>query len=238
MVTLMKARFLWRAYRARFRDQAAELSAIRRHTEPDDLVCDIGANKGSYLYWMSRWAGRVVAFEPQAELVDYLGQACRALNLHNVTVERAGVASQTGTMELYVPSPNSPEASLVRHGNIPSVPVSVVTLDDYFSASPRVSLLKIDVEGAELDVLRGAERILRQDRPTLIFECEQRHLASGSVHDCLTYLADLGYRGQYIDRGRQKPIESFDLAAHQSDVGDHFWTAETYCNNFVFRFRD
>ncbi len=234
----MKTRFLWRAHRARFRDQAAELSVIRRYTRPDDLVCDIGANKGSYMYWMSRWAGQVVAFEPQSGLADYLARACHALKLDNVTIERAGVSSRSGTMDLYVPSPNSPEASLVRHGDARTVPVSVVTLDEYFTASNRVSLLKIDVEGAEMDVMKGAERILRQDRPALVFECEQRHLRQGSVHDCLTYLTDLGYQCQFVDRGQLKPIEDFNLATHQSDVGDHFWTADAYCNNFVFRCRD
>lgn len=230
----MQARFLWRALRARYRDQAAELSAIRRHIGPQDLVCDIGANKGSYLYWMSRWAGQVVAFEPQSALADYLNQACRALNLNNTTIVQAGVSSRSGTMDLYVPSPNSPEASLIRHGDAQTTPVSVVTLDEYFSASKPISLLKIDVEGAELDVLKGAEKILRRDHPTLVFECEQRHLAQGSVHDCLNYLLALGYEGEFIDRGRLRPIQEFDLAIHQSAVGERFWTADTYCNNFVF----
>ena len=233
----MQARFLWRALRARYRDQAAELSAIRRHIGPQDLVCDIGANKGSYLYWMSRWAGQVVAFEPQSSLSDYLKKACRALNLDNTTIVQAGVSSRSGTMDLYLPSPNSPEASLIRHGDAPATPISVVTLDEYFSASKPISLLKIDVEGAELDVLKGAEKILRRDHPTLVFECEQRHLAQGSVHDCLNYLLALGYEGEFIDRGRLRPIGEFDLAVHQSAVGDRFWTADTYCNNFVFHHR-
>ena len=233
----MQARFLWRAYRARYRDQAAELSAIRRRIGPQDLVCDIGANKGSYLYWMSRWAGQVVAFEPQSALADYLSHACRVLNLDNATIVQAGVSSRSGTMDLYVPSPNSPEASLVRRGDAQPMPISVVTLDEYFFASNPISLLKIDVEGAELDVLRGAEEILRRDRPSLVFECEQRHLAQGSVHDCLNYLLDLGYEGEFINRGRLRLIEEFDLAIHQSAVGDRFWTADTYCNNLVFHHR-
>lgn len=233
----MQARFLWRAYRARYRDQAAELSAIRRHIGPQDLVCDIGANKGSYLYWMSRWGGQVVAFEPQSALADYLNQARHALNLDNATIVQAGVSSRSGTMDLYVPSPNSPEASLIRHGDAQTTPIAVVTLDEYFSRSNRISLLKIDVEGAELDVLKGAEKILHRDHPTLVFECEQRHLGQGSVHDRLNYLFDMGYEGQFIARGQLRPIEDFDLAIHQNAVGDRFWTADTYCNNFVFRHR-
>lgn len=231
----MKARFLWRAYRARFRDQAAELSAIRNHTRPGDLVCDIGANKGSYLYWMSKWAGRVVAFEPQPGLAAYLEEACRVVPMTNVTVERAGVSSASGTMDLYVPSPNSPEASLIRHSGAEAIPVRVVTLDEYFPASDRVALLKIDVEGAELDVLKGAERILTRDRPTIVFESEQRHLREGVVADCLNHLKARGYDGGFLDRGRLVPIAEFDPVRHQSPVGERFWTAPTYCNNFVFR---
>lgn len=230
----MKARFLWRAFRARYRDQAAELAAIRRNLGPDDVACDVGANKGSYLYWMSRWAGKVVAFEPQPGLADYLSRACRSLGLSNVTVERSGVSDVSGTRNLYVPSENSPEASLVCHADARSIPISVVALDDYFGPAERVALLKIDVEGGELDVLKGAERILRQHRPVLLLECEQRHLSQGTVADCLQYLAGLGYEGSFFDQGRSVPVANFDPAVHQSMAGDQFWTAPTYCNNFVF----
>lgn len=230
----MKARFLWRALRARFRDQAAELAAIRRNLGPDDLACDIGANKGSYLYWMSRWAGRVVAFEPQPGLADYLSHACRSVGMANVTVERSGVSDTSGPRDLYVPSENSPEASLVCHADSRSIPISVVALDDYFEPDQRVALLKIDVEGGELDVLKGAERILRRHRPVLLMECEQRHLRQGTVADCLQYLADLGYEGSFFEQGRPAPVARFDPAVHQAMVGDQFWTAPAYCNNFVF----
>lgn len=230
----MKARFLWRAWRARVRDQAPELAAIRRNLGPDDVACDIGANKGSYLYWMSRWAGRVVAFEPQPGLADYLSDACRRVGMANVTVERAGVSDSSGTRDLYVPSENSPEASLIQHADDRAISISVVALDDYFPPDQRIALLKIDVEGGELDVLKGAERILRRHRPVLLIECEQRHLAHGTVADCLQYLAALGYDGSFLDRGRAVPVALFEPAVHQSPVGDRFWTAPTYCNNFVF----
>ncbi len=230
----MRARFLWRAYRARFRDQAAELAAIRRNVGPEDIACDIGANKGSYLYWLSRWAGRVVAFEPQPGLATYLTDACSALGMGNVTVERVGVSDKSGIRDFYVPSENSPEASLVPHADACSYQIPVVALDDFFPAHQRVALLKIDVEGGELDVLRGAERILRQHRPVLLMECEQRHLNEGTVADRLTYLADLGYAGQFLNRGRAMTVDRFVPSVHQAPVGDRFWTAPTYCNNFIF----
>lgn len=87
------SRFLWRAMRSRLRDHKTELDVLRRHIEVGDIVCDIGANKGSFTYWLARWAGRVVAFEPQTELADYLSRLCQAAKLLNVTVEPKAVFS-------------------------------------------------------------------------------------------------------------------------------------------------
>lgn len=230
----MKARFLWRAHRARLLDQAAELALIRRHTKPGDLACDVGANKGSYLYWMARWAERVVAFEPQPGLAAYLETLSATLPLRNVTIEQKGVSDHSGVLELYMPSVNSPEASLVPIAGAQTVQVPVVALDDYFAPSDRLGVLKVDVEGAELDVFRGADRILRQDRPVLLFECEQRHLRTGSVFDCFRHLEARGYTGRFIQAKTLRPVSEFDLAIHQNQTGERFWRAPDYSNNFLF----
>jgi FkbM family methyltransferase len=231
----MLFRFVWRALKARYRNQAPELRAIRANIRPGDLVCDIGANKGSYLYWMSRWAGRVVAFEPQPGLSAYLIQVCAGLKMTNVTIEMKGVSDRSGDSLLFLPSVDSPEASLIQHGEATSIPVAIVSLDDYFAPDDRIGLMKIDVEGGELDVLKGAVRILRQHRPVLVFEAEQRHLREGKVADAFAFLADLGYEGWFIRGDAQVPIEAFDPSVDQSETGEAFWRSPAYCNNFVFR---
>jgi hypothetical protein len=140
---------------------------------------------------------------------------------------------------LFLPNGHQPGASLHRTAlegesfTILSVPV--VALDDYFSESDKVTLLKIDVEGAEFGVLKGAERILRQHAPLLVFECENRHLAPGTVQDVFSYLEDLGYEGSFVCRSQVFPISEFDAAVHQRQDGEWFWKNKDYCNNFVFR---
>lgn len=238
----MKARFLWRAYRARYRDQVAELATLRRHIRRGDTVCDIGANKGAYTYWLSHWArsGRVIVFEPQEQLAHYLAHACDALALRNVTVEAKAVHARTGSTTLYIPTEHgdSPGASLSRHiaeqqqGRAVSVPV--VALDDYFAPDHRIAALKIDVEGAEMGVFEGARRILTEHAPLLVFECENRHLMSGSVWDAFHYLGSLGYTGEFVCGRALRPLSDFDPSIHQRQTGERFWTAGTYCNNFVF----
>lgn len=240
----MKARFMWRAFKARYRDEAAELSAIRKCLRAGDTACDIGANKGGFIYWMSRWAGvsgRVVAFEPQEELAIYLRRVCKGLTLSNVSVEAKAVGERTGEAILYVPGDSgiSPGASVNRR--LPereacrSLSVPLVSLDEYFSGDNRVKVLKIDVEGAERQVFEGARRILAEQSPLLVFECENRHLESGDVWDVFRFLLDMGYQGEFVCGRHLRPLSEFDPSIHQRQRGDRFWDSKDYCNNFVFR---
>jgi FkbM family methyltransferase len=239
-LTTDSIRFRIRALKALLRDERAECGAIRRHLRPGDIVCDIGANKGSFVYWLSSWVGdgRVVAFEPQPELARNLANLCRATKLGNVQVEAKAVDSQSGVQQLFLPRGHQPGASLRQAAldgeSFTTLPVPVVALDDYFSASDRVTLLKIDVEGAELGVFKGAERILRQHAPLLVFECENRHLAPGKVEDVFSHLEALGYQGSFVCGGEIVPLSQFDAAVHQRQDSEWFWKSRDYCNNFVF----
>ncbi|TLD70657.1 FkbM family methyltransferase [Phragmitibacter flavus] len=240
----MKSRFLWRSFKSRFRDHVAELAVIREAVKPGEVIVDIGANKGSYLYWLSRWVGngRVYAFEPQRSLAEYLQKACAACRLHNVTIEAKAVSSQAGMFELLIPGEgDSPGATLNRkiteRENCRSEQVEVVTLDEYFPANVRIGALKIDAEGAELAIFEGAQRILAEQSPVLVFECEQRHLEKGTVQDVFEYLGSRGYQGHFIDGRILRPLQEFDLGVHQNNTGERFWDAKGYINNFVFRKR-
>jgi len=234
------SRFYVRALKGRFRDHRPEFDAIRRHIRPGDVVCDVGANKGSFTYWLSRWCGedgRLIAFEPQAGLAHRLAAVCADIGLRNVRVEAKAVHSSSGFGELYVPHGHQPGASLNRSpcsSEFDAVPVPVVSLDEYFKENERISLLKVDVEGAELEVFRGARRILERCSPALLFECEARHLAGKSVSDVFTYLESLGYRGRFFCDGAARPLSTFSVASHQRQDGKWFWKQKNYCNNFIF----
>jgi FkbM family methyltransferase len=234
------ARFIVRGLKARFRDEKAELRAIRDHVSLSDTVCDIGANKGNFTFWLAKWCrnGRVIAFEPQSHIASRLAADCTALKFSNVKVEPIGVFSATGSQTLSIPIGHSPCASIKPAGalydNVSTVSIPVVALDDYFSSKERVSLLKIDVEGAELDVLRGAERILKTFFPLLVFECENRHFENGSVDDVFDYLASIGYQGEFVCRRKVRPISEFDVSVHQRADREWFWKSADYCHNFIF----
>ena len=112
-----------------------------------------------------------------------------------------------------------------------SFAVDVTTLDAYFSADEarRIRLLKCDAEGHELEVFKGARRLLADAGPCLLFECERRHRRSGSVEEVFNFLQGLGYRGWFVDRQGCRDIEAFDPEVHQARSGE-----AGYVNNFLF----
>ncbi|MCU1340370.1 MAG: FkbM family methyltransferase, partial [Bryobacterales bacterium] len=120
-------------------------------------------------------------------------------------------------------------------GSFTTLSVPTIGLDDYFDVSDKVTLLKIDVEGAEFGVFKGAARTLRQHAPLLVFECENRHLAPGNVQDVFSYLESLGYEGSFVCDNKVLPISRFDAAVHQRQDREWFWKSKDYCNNFIFR---
>ena len=240
MKRLGTSRFWVRALRARFCDQTAELAAIRRHVRPGDVVCDVGANKGSFLYWLSRWSGtgKVIAFEPQPDLANGLSDICARLGLRNVRVEQKAVYSSSGTPQnLFIPAGHKPGASLSRPtGKFATISVPTVSLDDYFSEGEQIAAFKIDVEGSEMHALKGAERILRKNKPLVVLECERRHLPPNmSVEDVFSFLSGLGYEGNFVCRGAILPLALFDVDLHQNNQGEWFWKDKGYCNNFIFK---
>ena len=239
----MLFRFLHRSLRARLRDQRAELRALSLHLRRGDVAVDVGANKGSHVLWLSHAVGptgRVVAFEPQARLAARLAEVTRRARLGNVEVVPLAVGDKLCTAELYVPDthPDPPGASLAKSAvsgePCTTVPVEVTTLDHFLRDETRpIRALKIDVEGHERAVLRGARSILRTHAPLIVMECETRHLADMSVQDVLAELRELGYGGHFVRRGRLVPLSEFDPAVHQAALGERYWDGRDYCNNFV-----
>lgn len=181
---------------------------MREFLSTGDVVVDAGAYKGGYTYWMRKEvgaSGQVFAFEPQPELAEFVRRVTEAFSWTNVHVEQKGLSVCRGEATLHVPKVKpSQRASLEEastSGSVHSYTVDLETLDEFMTEhcpDRRVALIKCDVEGHELEVLRGAEQVLKRDRPRLLFECEERHRRRGRVHEVFEYLELLGYRGSFF----------------------------------------
>lgn len=147
------------------------LEAMVAALEPGDLVVDVGANIGNHTLYLAVVGGlRVVAYEPNPELIAGLTASIEANDLgERVVVRDVGVHAKAarGTLaDLDATNLGAQSVAVAdEEGDF-----AVVALDEeQFPA--RVAALKIDVEGAEIDVLDGAAELIARDRPLLYVEC-------------------------------------------------------------------
>lgn len=140
----------------------AEYEAFRAATSPGSVALDVGANAGAYALVLGRWVspgGRVYAFEPASETFEGLAAHVRLNGLESTVVPvRAAAAAHTGTAIFSVDGFSGANRLADGEGER----VETVTIDDFCAREGiRPSFIKIDVEGAELDVLRGARETIR-----------------------------------------------------------------------------
>lgn len=96
-----------------------------------------------------------------------------------------------------------------------------------------VGFVKIDVEGYELAVLRGARGLIERERPVLMVEIEQRHLDM-PMSEVFRYVEGMGYEGWFYLRGVMRRLEDFDPDEHQRGLRDDMRRPRDYVNNFIF----
>ncbi|MHC0429789.1 FkbM family methyltransferase [Streptomyces sp. O3] len=172
---------------------------------------DVGGWYGPWSRRLARRARRVITVEP----VPRLARTIRAAAPYNLQVLQAAASDEPGTAQLWLPPGDHGErgvSSLVRRDlHARAVAVRCVTLDGLDLRD--VDFIKIDVDGNELPVLRGAARLLDRDRPALIVELEARIQPVAPV---IELLAEHGYRGWVLPADRWIPLDAFDLESHQA----------------------
>ena len=205
----------------RGRYEEAEIELMRRTLRAGDIVIDIGAHIGLFTMLMGALVGplgRVYAFEPLDANADLLERSIAENRFGDrVIFRRAAVGATSGAGMLTFPAEtlNTGGAYLLREGTAPltgnlkkSVPI--VRLDDVVTERP-VRMIKMDVEGAEPQVLRGARRLLREDRPIVVSELHPTQLdrASGvTAREFLEEARQAGYRAHRLAGGAVgEPIE-------------------------------
>ena len=152
-----------------------------------DLLVDVGANIGNHTLALATATGcRVVAYEPNATLVDGLDRSVAANGLaERIITRRVGVGAESARARLAGLNPSNLGG---QHLDIDaSGGIEIVRLDDEQLDGARV--LKIDVEGMELDVLAGARRTIVESRPEIFVEAAER----GHFNALLPVMEELGY---------------------------------------------
>ncbi|GGX86210.1 FkbM family methyltransferase [Streptomyces fructofermentans] len=189
-----------------------ELARLGELCPPDcGTAVDVGGWYGPWTRRLADRARRVVTVEP----VPHLARLLTAATPGNVRVVRAAASDRRGTARLWLPPGDQGDrgvSSLVRRDiHARALDVPCVTLDSLNLRE--VGFVKIDVDGNELAVLRGARGLLARDRPALFIELEAR---IQPIEPVVAHLARQGYAGWVLPGDTWLPLASFDLEAHQA----------------------
>tara|TARA_B100000795_G_scaffold239134_1_gene200627 strand:- start:1367 stop:2089 length:723 start_codon:yes stop_codon:yes gene_type:complete len=210
--------FLHRAYRYRFWTEKTQLQNLLNLNLKSTTAIDIGANRGIYTYWLAKMVtpgGKVLAFEPQPELCEEIIKICDWRGLQHVKVFNQGVSNKDGTLSLFRDGNGDGSATFeeYRKNNqqTEKLNISVNTLDSFVMNQnlKNISFIKIDVEGHEEMVIKGAIDTLLKYKPYVqieIFDAQSR-----SAQTLINFFTNLGYAGKVLlDGGGMPDVEFLD----------------------------
>lgn len=212
-------------------DEPEVAAAIARLLKRPGTFLDVGANLGQTL-------GKVLAadpdrsylgFEPQIGACHYIDAFLKANGLRNARVLPLGLSDKTGLMSFWSTGEADTMASLVSDGEGKTLSVIMTRTGDEVVAElaiAEIAAIKIDVEGAEYEVLRGFEKTLSTIGPPIVFEvlanvdengltdmtAEQAKHRSDRANTLHSYLTNLGYRIYALSAsGEDREVLAFDL---------------------------
>lgn len=171
------------------------------------VFVDVGAHVGQYTLLASKEVGptgHVYSFEPHPTNFEALSYNVRLNEFTNVSLYNAALADSLLECELFINAADAGRRNRGTHSlrvqkdwsRSAAIPIRAMRLDDVLGYVTRLDVLKIDVEGAELLVLKGAEKLLARFRPIIAFESAEESTASfgHSTTDAKRLLAERGYR--------------------------------------------
>lgn len=212
-----------------------ETSAIFwRLAQRAKVFFDVGANMGYYslLGATVNPELKVYAFEPVSEMRQLLERNIALNGFNNIVAEEMAITDETRMTQIFVPSENITSASLNEkfHAkeNRSQREISGMKLDDYIAQKniPMPDLIKIDVETAELQVLRGMRSVLENADPIII--CEVLGEPYGSL--ITQFLAPFGYKFYFIVENRVIPVDEIK----RDETIEWKSKQKTPFNNFLF----
>ena len=172
------------------------LNHLKAMIAPDSTIIDVGANIGFLSIKFSKWIskkGLVIAIEPEPLNVQLLKQSLGEKQISNVEVINGAAAEKEGALFLKLNPLNPADHRLSDQG----IPIKAFTIDSLLDGKGRlpVSLIKIDVQGAETRVLQGAKNTISQYKPIIFIEIDDESLnaAGFTSNGLIDLLRSYGY---------------------------------------------
>tara|TARA_B100001123_G_scaffold437377_1_gene569423 strand:- start:540 stop:1289 length:750 start_codon:yes stop_codon:yes gene_type:complete len=210
-----------------------ELNLIKKFGDKKKSAIDVGVYRGVYSYEMSKYFNFVYGFEPNPIICPYLMKHLTKI-IKNMCLYNMALSNKTGSVNLRVPKRNNSIfknnfEELFRLGcatihekntfnDFEKFNVKVDKLDNIIK-NKDVGLIKIDVEGHEIEVINGAKKIINENKPILLVEIEEKH-TKNDVQATIDKINQLGYQSFFFEDNQLRNTKNL--------------SQRTKCNNFIF----
>ena len=216
---LIAPNYLWRLRAqkwTRSQEVEKELRLLPGLCDRRKVSIDVGACTGLYTIHLLGHSSGCVSFEPRPLHAEELRKTF-ARSRPPVRVEQIGLSDHAGSALMRVVDSDlgrstiEPDNALRSADDIHEEEIGIRTLDEY--KLDNVGFVKIDVEGHEEAVIRGAVQTIRQNLPALLIEMEEMH-KPGTIQRMRDLLGEFSYAGYFLNGSRLQPIDELAEAGH------------------------
>ena len=224
-----------RLNRAIKKNYEEELLFLEKVVDKNLESVDVGVYRGVYTYQLSKISKHVHAFEPNPLLFPYLNKNLKKL-AENITLYESALSDSIVTTNLKIPKRSKTlnkknyeemyklgaatihDKNLLSNEEFTSFKIRTQKMDDIL-INNNIGFIKIDVEGHEENVLKGAAEIIKKNRPVLLVEVEEKHTRK-SVKETINFINSLGYKAYFLSGSN---LENISKLKNYNDKNNYFF---------------
>lgn len=195
------------------RNDEQEINLVKKFIKSGTDSIDVGVYRGVYSYEMSKYSEKVHSFEPNPIIFKYINKNLKKF-IKNIHLYNFALSNQNKTINLKIPIRNSNSNKEIfeeyyemgkatihnenNFANYENFEIQTKKIDE-LSFDNKISFIKIDVEGHELEVIEGAINTIKRDKPVLLVEIEKQYTKK-EVGESINFINSLGYKSYFFNK--------------------------------------
>jgi len=195
------------------RNDEQEINLVKKFIKSGSDSIDVGVYRGVYSYEMSKYSEKVHSFEPNPIIFKYINKNLKKF-IKNIHLYNFALSNQNKTINLKIPIRNSNsnkeifeeyyemgKATIHNENNFENYEnfeIQTKKIDE-LNFDNKISFIKIDVEGHELEVIEGAKNTIKRDKPVLLVEIEKQYTKK-EVAESINFINSLGYKSYFFNK--------------------------------------